>query len=325
MLLVFLKADLVQLAPLLKLSPQEICSAELKLILSFDSKLLVPSSSEFLPIFLARLKDVYVCDARDSLSLIELPGWATEYLEYLEKDFTNIEFNQSEKALACCFCAVARYSLKDQHVLSSAQEAEATKVALEVLLGESAPTGSSVNPLVLQLHTAWRTVAAHEDLHSICRVRCRFIERRIISAVKIFKGSSYPAASTDKENIIETLQLSQPGNTFVKSVTTETITRSQYSNNEAADIGRKNVANSLTPLIVVCVEVKGKLKKHRLVQRQQQINKDNIGPFAGASFSPKATSDLITDFEEEHKSFNLIMTKKRSASWSAGGGKRIKL
>ena len=104
---------MVHLAPLLKLSPREICNMEVTLIQALNSKLLVPSSEEFVPIFLMRLEDLCGRGTDDPLLLDMLPAWTTKYLQYLENDFSNIEFNQSEKALACTFCAVARWSIRD--------------------------------------------------------------------------------------------------------------------------------------------------------------------------------------------------------------------
>lgn len=297
----------------------------MKLILSFDSKLLVPSSLEFMLVFLTRLEDLCNCDEQCSLMLDELPEWTSEYLQYLEKDFTNIEFNQSEKALACCFCAVARWSIKAQQFTSTLQEAEAMRLALEVLLEESAPTGYLVNHSVLRLHAAWRTVVAHKDLRSICRVRCRFIARRIISADDFLKESSDSVVSLDKENIAKAVPLSQPGND-VNFISTANTAPSPHSEVKAANIVHKNVDNTSTPQRKVCPQEKENLKNCRVDRRQQhQIKKANIGQLANASsYSPKATSDLFTEFEEEHGKTEAFITKKRSASWSAGGDKRVK-
>jgi len=189
------QAYLIQLAPQLNLTSKDLCAMELTLIQTLKFNLLVPSSAEFVHVLLSRLEDV--CsdgDDHDAQLLGPLHAWAAKYLHYLEKEFSNVEFNQSEKALASAFCAMARWSIVPVPLASAEHEAEAMKVALATILGKAEPSGDLAQPSVARMHVAWRSVVTHSDLASICTVRTRFIERRIVSAISHDKDTVYPAA-----------------------------------------------------------------------------------------------------------------------------------
>jgi hypothetical protein len=191
----FIQADLIQLAPQLNLTSKDLCAMELTLIQTLKFNLLVPSSAEFVHVLLSRLGDV--CsngDDHDSQLLDPLHAWAAKYLLYLEKEFSNVEFNQSEKALASAFCAMARWSIMPLPLASAEHEAEAMKVALATILGKAEASGDLAQPAVARVHVAWRSVVTHSDFASICTVRTRFIERRIVSAISHDKDTVYPAA-----------------------------------------------------------------------------------------------------------------------------------
>jgi len=189
-------ADLIQLAPQLNLTPRDLCNMELTLIQTLKFNLLVPSSVEFVQVLLLRLADACESSASGDLELLldPLHAWAAKYLGYLEKEFSNVEFNQSEKALASAFCALAKWSIAPLALASAEHEAEAIKAALAAILSKAAPAGDLAEPSVARAHCAWRAVAAHNDLASICTVRTRFIERRIVSAISHDKDAVYPAS-----------------------------------------------------------------------------------------------------------------------------------
>lgn len=189
---------MIQLAPQLNLTPRDLCNMELTLIQTLKFNLLVPSSAEFVQVLLLRLEDLCGRGSDDPLLLDPLPAWAAKYLLYLEKEFSNVEFNQSEKALASAFCAIAKWSIMPLALVSAEHEADAMKAALATILGKSEPTGDLADPSVARAHLAWRAVVAHADLASICTVRTRFIERRIVSAISHDRDAVYPAAVADQ-------------------------------------------------------------------------------------------------------------------------------
>lgn len=80
-------------------------------------------------------------------------SWALEYLKYLERDFANISYYQSVKAVAAGSCALARWSIRHQDLPSGADEASAMATWLEGVAYSSASPSDSTAYL-------WRDIIA---------------------------------------------------------------------------------------------------------------------------------------------------------------------
>ena len=105
-------AELVQLAPQLRIKPRDICVMELQLIQTLQFDLFVPTTAEFTDALISRLEGRCAQTARlDKVDLTPLRAWVSTYTKYLEFDFTALEFRQSEKAAALVNCALARWSM----------------------------------------------------------------------------------------------------------------------------------------------------------------------------------------------------------------------
>jgi hypothetical protein len=287
---------------------------ELTLIQTLQFNLLVPTSVEFVSIFLMRLEELCGHGTNDPLLLDMLPAWTTKYLQYLAKDFSNIDFNQSEKALACTFCAVARWSIRGQSLASAEQEAEAMKAALTVILGETEPTGNLANASAVRLHSAWRAVAARPDLDSICTVRCRFIERSIISAIGNDEDTMYPA--------VRPSDMTWAASSLGSEKDVDSTSAIETADEEEVEEGMA------TPKKLVGVEEED--EKGRDIQRQHQTNEGNkkgaksMDSSAFRAPSPTATSDLASAFDEEDSDEPMpVVTrpvvKRRASSLSSRG------
>jgi hypothetical protein len=108
------QAGLVELAPQLKLSPQELCDKEMKLIRILNFNLFIPTTYEFANVLISRLQTSCAAEVQiptEMLKLDALHSFVAKYLEFIEKDMTLIQQKQSHKAVAVVQCALARWSI----------------------------------------------------------------------------------------------------------------------------------------------------------------------------------------------------------------------
>jgi len=130
------QADLVRMIPQMHVGPRDVCLMELRFIQLLQFNLFVPTAVEFAQCLVAKLTAhamVFTTEtalsaaaargdrgggggggdpaaAAEQLRLDNVPARAARYLEYLELEFKNIEYRQSEKALAAVTCAIAHWS-----------------------------------------------------------------------------------------------------------------------------------------------------------------------------------------------------------------------
>ena len=200
-------SELVQLAPQLKLTPNDLCMMELTLIQTLQFNLFVPTTVEFAQTLLSKFEDD--C-AGKGLLLAPTKGWAATYAGYLAKEFVNLEYPQSEKAMVVAACAIARWSIMHAAIESSGDEASLLEACLDAMHGAvSRPAGRpALDPVVERAHGAWAdTVAACVDacgLRPVPLARRRAIQRSLLKGVEADATAVYPTtpapAHTSRES-----------------------------------------------------------------------------------------------------------------------------
>ena len=134
----------MQLAPQLKIQARDLCVMELSLVQTLQSNLFVPTTVEFTAAILSRLEAL--CSLTQSpiapavgVSLLfdSMHASGALFAGYFEKDLCNIEYRQSEKALAAATLALARWSIAHEatSLSSTADEVRNLRAVVKRLVG----------------------------------------------------------------------------------------------------------------------------------------------------------------------------------------------
>lgn len=206
----FLQHDLLRLAPHLKVTPQKICDLELKLIQTLEFNLFVASTLEFSLDLLRRL----VAQAGNTGGFSEegMLGSIMKYIGYLESDFANIEYRQSEKARAVVHCALAKWSISKQQILTSKEMEEELISNALINMDKTCDTyGVGFSSEVSQVHAEWFSILESfprlsQDADHERRVR---LEELIVTAIGNDEKTAYalPLVRTSSEDILPKLKV----------------------------------------------------------------------------------------------------------------------
>lgn len=205
-------ADLVGLAPQLRISPRDICVLELHFIQEINFTLFVTTTTEFARSMIERLEATTA--GADLVSLLGLyPGesilldniyaWACKYISYLERKFENLEFRQSEKAFAVANCAVARWSIMHLSFSSNTEEAEAMANCLRVLQTSRPYTPELFDPIIREVHLAWHGMLATVAELSVDPYLRRELEEQIVNCIAedTCGGGTYPTLPVERRPV----------------------------------------------------------------------------------------------------------------------------
>mmetsp|Transcript_6693 Transcript_6693/g.13756 ORF Transcript_6693/g.13756 Transcript_6693/m.13756 type:complete len:539 (-) Transcript_6693:357-1973(-) len=200
-------ADLIQLAPQLSIQARDLCVMELTLIQTLQFNLFVPTTVEFASAIVRRLKRECVgnlhtssqgggCMDVSDVNFEAMDGFALRFAILFEKDLGNIEYRQSEKALAAATFALARWSVGHLVFASGVDEASALR---RVVATVWAPRPRSLDALSVvqdQVQRVWREmVEGVSELADIEPARLRILQRRLLKYVHTAEASSpdYPS------------------------------------------------------------------------------------------------------------------------------------
>jgi hypothetical protein len=118
--------------------------------------LFIPTTIEFSLALLKRLiAQSNKCDFSEKVML----GFIMKYINYLDGEFSNIEYRQSEKARAVVHCALARWSVSHLTITSNVMEETIMLSAIasmdKIIVHESS---FEFTPSALHVHEAWHSI-----------------------------------------------------------------------------------------------------------------------------------------------------------------------
>jgi hypothetical protein len=201
----FKVADLMRLAPHLQITQREVCVMELRLLQTLQFNLFIPTTIEFSFALIDRViaKTCYVLHEDDIRKEI-LQENVVKYITYLDSEFSNIEYRQSEKARAVVHCAIARWALSNMELTSKEMEKETMSIFLEVI-SKGPPFVStqaidlSLDYAALSVIKAWKEVVrALPRLASNPQDRNSHLELFILNAIEQDETAPYPTLSTPR-------------------------------------------------------------------------------------------------------------------------------
>lgn len=206
--------ELIRLAPQLRIKPHDVCVMELTLIQTLKFNLFVATSREIvgslIGLFIEDLGGPGSSGARSftsppieaalatntskSSASKEITSWAVDYLKILERDFANMSYLQSVKAVAASSCAIARWDVKHRDIKSSTDEATAIS---EWLL--SVPESTQQSGF---LASAWREIIASiPGLSPMTDPSVMEVQAIILKSIVGGRTVFYPISPSSKDSI----------------------------------------------------------------------------------------------------------------------------
>lgn len=206
--------ELIRLAPQLRIKPHDVCVMELTLIQTLKFNLFVATSREIvgslIGLFIEDLGGPDSSGARsftsppieaalatttsESSAIKEITSWAVDYLKILERDFANMSYLQSVKAVAASSCAIARWDVKHRDINSSTDEATAIS---EWLLSASESIQQSGF-----LASAWREIIASiPGLSPMTDPSVMEVQAIILKSIVGGRTVFYPISPSSKDSI----------------------------------------------------------------------------------------------------------------------------
>ena len=176
-------SELMQMAPQLKLKPNDLCVMELTLIQTLKFHLIVPTTVEFAHALLTKFE--YDCSGK-GLLIASIKECAIIYAGYLATEFVNLEFSQSEKAVIVASCAIARWSIMHEAIESAGDEAMMLEARLDAMHDASPIAETPFDPVVEMAHQVWMGTLAE------CAGTCGLLpispSRRLKIQQSLFEG-----------------------------------------------------------------------------------------------------------------------------------------